>query len=568
MAGQNTATNKTDGYSITGTTSGDKRGLDVAIVAGSLTIDTSALATEATLAEVAVSADNIDVTAQNIANTQTDGNQKTNIVQGGVSVSSAAPLYVSLANTGANATAVKVDGSAVTQPISGSVTVTQATGTNLHTVIDSGTVTNLSQLGGSAIAMNTGVRSAGTQRVTIATDDVVPASQSGTWNITNVSGTVSLPTGAATSANQSSELTLIGAVTETAPASDTASSGLNGRLQRIAQRITSLIAQIPAALGQTTMANSMSVAIASNQSAVPISQAAVLTSGNITTQNLVPAGTATAGSAVEATITTQGMATVQVTGTYTGALSLQYTVDGSTWVTHATGNDAAFFNVNAGTFAFTIASATTGIFRIPTAGAVKVRVTALAAVTGTAVVTINAAQASIPAPSSQNINQNLVGGATITVNNGVAGSGTQRVVIASDQTAYSVNATLGTETTKVIGVTGHVPSAVATNGLSSAASTAAATNLVVKASAGRLYMLTGYNGRASSQFIQIHNTTSLPADTAVPIYSFIVPAQSNFSLDYGVYGRVYGTGITVCNSSTQATKTVGSADCWFNAEYL
>lgn len=35
---------------------------------------------------------------------------------------------------------------------------------------------------------------------------------------------------------------MIGALTETAPATDTASSGLNGRLQRIAQRITSLIA--------------------------------------------------------------------------------------------------------------------------------------------------------------------------------------------------------------------------------------------------------------------------------------------------------------------------------------
>ncbi len=36
--------------------------------------------------------------------------------------------------------------------------------------------------------------------------------------------------------------TKLGALTETAPASDTASSGLNGRLQRIAQRLTSLIA--------------------------------------------------------------------------------------------------------------------------------------------------------------------------------------------------------------------------------------------------------------------------------------------------------------------------------------
>ncbi len=41
---------------------------------------------------------------------------------------------------------------------------------------------------------------------------------------------------------------LTGALTETAPASDTASSGLNGRLQRIAQRLTSLIALFPSAL--------------------------------------------------------------------------------------------------------------------------------------------------------------------------------------------------------------------------------------------------------------------------------------------------------------------------------
>lgn len=38
--------------------------------------------------------------------------------------------------------------------------------------------------------------------------------------------------------------TVIGAVNETAPASDTASSGLNGRLQRIAQNISSLISSV------------------------------------------------------------------------------------------------------------------------------------------------------------------------------------------------------------------------------------------------------------------------------------------------------------------------------------
>lgn len=77
------------------------------------------------------------------------------------------------------ANALKVDGSAVTQPVSltsttitGSVTVAQATAASLNaTVVGTGTF-------------------------------AVQAAQSGTWNITNVSGTVSLPTGAATSALQ------------------------------------------------------------------------------------------------------------------------------------------------------------------------------------------------------------------------------------------------------------------------------------------------------------------------------------------------------------------------------
>lgn len=101
-------------------------------------------------------------------------------------VSSAAPLQVSLANHGANATAVKVDGSAVTQPVS--------------------------------------------------------------------AASLPLPTGASTETTLGTRLsesdfdTKVGSLTEAAPATDTASSGLNGRLQRIAQRLTSLIALVPAAL--------------------------------------------------------------------------------------------------------------------------------------------------------------------------------------------------------------------------------------------------------------------------------------------------------------------------------
>src|ERR1051325_7568703 len=58
------------------------------------------------------------------------------------------------------------------------------------------------------------------------------------------------------------------ALNETAPASDTASSGLNGRLQRIAQRITSLIALLPTSLGTKTAANSLAVTLASDDAAI------------------------------------------------------------------------------------------------------------------------------------------------------------------------------------------------------------------------------------------------------------------------------------------------------------
>ena len=63
-----------------------------------------------------------------------------------------------------------------------------------------------------------------------------------------------LPAGAATETTLSTRLSegdfdsKAGSLTEAAPGTDTASSGLNGRLQRIAQRLTSLIALLPTAL--------------------------------------------------------------------------------------------------------------------------------------------------------------------------------------------------------------------------------------------------------------------------------------------------------------------------------
>jgi hypothetical protein len=96
--------------------------------------------------------------------------------------------------TGLTGTAngLKVDGSAVTQPVSGSVTVTQATAANLNATVSQPTAANLNATVSQPTAANLNATVTGT----------VAATQSGTWNVNNVSGTVSLPTGAATSAKQ------------------------------------------------------------------------------------------------------------------------------------------------------------------------------------------------------------------------------------------------------------------------------------------------------------------------------------------------------------------------------
>lgn len=110
--------------------------------------------------------------------------------------------------------------------------------------------------------------------------------------------------------------------------------------------------------------------------------------GSITTQNLVPGGVATAGSAVS--LATNGLTNVmlQVTGVYVGALSLQVTVDNVNWITVG---GTPLFNVNTGTAAASIASALDSIFQCSNvAGAIGVRITALGAQTGTAVVTMRA----------------------------------------------------------------------------------------------------------------------------------------------------------------------------------
>lgn len=90
----------------------------------------------------------------------------------------------------------------------------------------------------------------------------------GTGTMAVSAAALPLPSGAATDANLNTQT---GALTETAPATDTASSGLNGRLQRLAQRLTSLLAVFPATIDTnsgTKSASTLRVVLATDQPAL------------------------------------------------------------------------------------------------------------------------------------------------------------------------------------------------------------------------------------------------------------------------------------------------------------
>lgn len=102
--------------------------------------------------------------------------------------------------------------------------------------------------------------------------------------------------------------------------------------------------------------------------------------------------------------------------------------------------------------------------------------------------------------------------------------------------------------------------------VSRVSSTALEASRVIKNASGTLWDLTIDNSKTSEQWIQLHNTTSVPADTAVPVWIIRVAASTSVMVSFQE-GMPFATGISVCNSSTAATKTVGSSDCFFSANY-
>ena len=136
------------------------------------------------------------------------------------------------------------------------------------------------------------------------------------------------------------------------------------------------------------------------------------------------------------------------------------------------------------------------------------------------------------------------------------------------QTDALTNTQLRATPVPMSGTVNPTPSGAAAQALTNDTSTAYEASSVTKAGAGTVYGLTGYNSKTSDQFFQFFNSTTVPADATAPVITIRVAASSNFSVDFGVYGRRFSTGISWSNSSTGPTKTIGSADIFADINYV
>ena len=92
---------------------------------------------------------------------------------------------------------------------------------------------------------------------------------------------------------------------------------------------------------------------------------------------------------------------------------------------------------------------------------------------------------------------------------------------------------------------------------------------VVTSGPSRLFGFQVYSNNASSQFIQLFDQSSgTIASGAIPVAVFTVGGKANLPIAYPWPGRWFNQGIVIGNSSTAATATAGSADCYFDVQYF
>jgi hypothetical protein len=156
---------------------------------------------------------------------------------------------------------------------------------------------------------------------------------------------------------------------------------------------------------------------------------------------------------------------------------------------------------------------------------------------------------SVALPANQSVNVSQMNGVAVTMNNGTAGTGVQRVAVASDNTPFET-IPVATATTTDGASTCYITSAASTN----------STNC--KGSAGNVYVIHVTNTTTTNYFLRMYNLSSAPTCSSSTGFVETIPALGA-SANGGINGRTmsvpdaYGTGIGFCltggGSSTDNT---------------
>jgi hypothetical protein len=147
------------------------------------------------------------------------------------------------------------------------------------------------------------------------------------------------------------------------------------------------------------------------------------------------------------------------------------------------------------------------------------------------------------------VNTSQLNGVARLAGNGVTGTGSPRVTIASDNTANSNPwlDTLVASAAQGASTTHHLISAATTNATS------------VKASAGCINTLQVSNANAAIRYLKLYNKASAPTvGTDTPVMTILLPASSNQTIGCGPYGIRFTTGIAYALTTGMAVADTGA----------
>jgi hypothetical protein len=92
---------------------------------------------------------------------------------------------------------------------------------------------------------------------------------------------------------------------------------------------------------------------------------------------------------------------------------------------------------------------------------------------------------------------------------------------------------------------------------------AAVKSLIVSAAPATLVDVTVQNVTATLKYVQLFNSATVPADTAVPDFVYQIAIDGHLVIDFSSLPEYFDTGVVVCTSSTDITKTLSATSDLF-----